>query len=50
MPYKYYEDPIMDRLQSSYADVRFEVNKIREKFPRHKYTSSSVETDFLLCD
>ena len=36
-PRKVYERPIFDRLQSSYEDVRFEMNTIRNKFPHLKF-------------
>ena len=35
-PHKEYQKPIFDRLQSSYDDVRFEVNTMRQKFPAAK--------------
>ena len=36
-PYKVYQPPIFDRLQSSYEDVRFELNCMRNKLPSHRY-------------
>ena len=35
-PYITYCKPIFDRLQSSYADVQFEMNKMRQEFPHLK--------------
>ena len=35
-PHKIYKEPVWDRLQSSYDDVRFEMNKMRAAFPNLK--------------
>lgn len=36
-PRKEYERPVFDKLQSSYDDVRYEMNTIRNKFPHLKF-------------
>ena len=36
-PHKIYHPPIFDRLQSSYEDVRFELNKMRNAFPNMRF-------------
>ena len=36
-PHKMYQPPIFDRLQSSYEDVRFELDKMRNALPGHRF-------------
>ena len=36
VPHKEYMPPMFDRLQSSYADVRHEMNTMRDKYPKSR--------------
>ena len=37
LPHKVYQPPIFDRLQSSYDDVRFELNEMRNALPGYRF-------------